>query len=329
MIFVLRALGVGDLATAVPALRGLRAAFPDTSLVLAAPGWLASLAELIGGVDRLVPIDDPALATGLAAVEWTDPGPHWAVNLHGRGPESHQLLRAAGPDRLCGFQCAEAGHTDGPQWRDDEHEVHRWCRLLRWYGVESDPDDLALRRPVPDRVPVGVTIVHPGGKDIARRWSPGRFATLAQELSRTGHQVVITGSASERDLAERVASRAGLPGTAVLAGRLGLAELAALVAYGRLLISADTGIAHLATAYRTPSVVLFGPVRPDHWGPPPDRPWHRVLWSAALADAAVVPDESPVARRTHPALAAIGVHEVLTASGEVDRAGRERRAVAA
>ena len=48
MILLLRALGVGDLATAVPALRGLRRAFPGQHIQLAAPGWLAPM-------DRLTP----------------------------------------------------------------------------------------------------------------------------------------------------------------------------------------------------------------------------------------------------------------------------------
>jgi ADP-heptose:LPS heptosyltransferase len=342
MILVLRALGVGDLATAVPALRGLRAAFPDRILALAAPDWLAPLVELVGGVDQLMSTD------GLDGVDWPGPAPHWAVNLHGRGPRSHRLLQAAEPERLCAFQCPEADHTDGPPWSADEHEVDRWCRLLSWYDVPTDPTDLGLRRPSPHRVPVGVTIVHPGAKIAAKRWSPGRFAAVARELTQAGHRVVVTGSAAERDLAEQVARRAGLPGTAVLAGRLDLAGLAALVAHGRLVVSADTGVAHLATAYGIPSVVLFGPVRPEHWGPPADRPWHRALWAAvAGADVADVsgldpeelgldpeaPESVPVDgdgchSDLHPTLAAIGIDAVLTAVGEVDQVGRTRHAVA-
>ncbi|MEV6495238.1 glycosyltransferase family 9 protein, partial [Actinoplanes sp. NPDC051633] len=57
MILVLRALGVGDLAAGVPALRGLRAAFPDRRLALATPAWLGPLVALIGGVDELIPLD--------------------------------------------------------------------------------------------------------------------------------------------------------------------------------------------------------------------------------------------------------------------------------
>jgi uncharacterized protein YjbJ (UPF0337 family) len=68
----------------------------------------------------------------------------------------------------------------------------------------------------------------------------------------------------------------------------------------------DTGVAHLATAYRTPSVVLFGPTPPGEWGPPPDRPQHRVLWRGGRGD--------PHADAPDPGLLAIAVEDVLAAS---------------
>ena len=120
-VFVLRALGIGDLATAVPALRGLRAAFPGEQVALGAPEWLRPLVELTGAVDRLVPV--AGLAAALPAVA----PPAVAVNLHGRGPQSHRLLSALKPGRLLGFRGPDC---DGPQWTADEHEVYRWCRLL-------------------------------------------------------------------------------------------------------------------------------------------------------------------------------------------------------
>ncbi|MEH1099021.1 glycosyltransferase family 9 protein [Micromonospora sp. CPCC 205561] len=317
MILVLRALGVGDLVTATPALRALRAAHPDEEVALVAPGWLAPLVDLVGGVDRL--IDTP----GLGALPWAGPPPRLAVNLHGRGPESHRMLARTRPGRLLAHANPDAGHHDGPAWRADEHEVDRWCRLLDRYGIPADRTDLDLRRPVPDGAPAGVTVLHPGSKVPAKRWPPDRFAALARELAARGHRVVLTGSADERATAERVASDAGLPAGAVLAGRTDLGGLAALVAYARLVVSGDTGVAHLATGYRTASVVLFGPVSPALWGPPPGRPRHRALW-AGDGDW----------RRwdgvgSHPAMAALGVEDVLAAVDEVERAVRFPGAVAA
>ncbi|WP_433392585.1 glycosyltransferase family 9 protein [Micromonospora sp. KLBMP9576] len=317
MILVLRALGVGDLATAVPALRALRAACPGEELVLVAPGWLAPLVDLVGGVDRL--LDAP----GLGALPWRGPPPRLAVNLHGRGPDSHRMLAALRPGRLLAYANPEAGHHDGPAWRVDEHEVDRWCRLLDRYGVRADRADLELRRPPADGVPTGVTVLHPGSKVRAKRWPPGRFVALARRLAARGHRVVLTGSPDERATAERIASAAGLPAAAVLAGRTDLGALAALVAYARLVVSGDTGVAHLATAYRTASVVLFGPVSPAAWGPPPERPRHRALWVGEVD----CPWWDGVG--SHPTMAALGVDEVLAAVDEVERAVRISGAVAA
>ncbi|WP_410821348.1 glycosyltransferase family 9 protein [Micromonospora sp. 050-3] len=317
MILVLRALGVGDLVTAVPALRALRAAYPSRELALAAPGWLAPLVDLVGGVDRLV---DTA---GLERPLRVSSAPRVAVNLHGRGPQSHRLLAATRPGRLLAYASPDAGHADGPRWVVDEHEVDRWCRLLSWYDIPADRADLALRRPGPTEVPSGVTLLHPGSKIPAKRWPAERFAALARALTDQGHRVLLTGSADERALAARVADAAGLSSDAVLAGRTDLGALAALVADARLVVSGDTGVAHLATGYGTPSVVLFGPVPPAHWGPPPDRPRHRVLW----AGEADWPRWDGVG--SHPTMAALRLDEVLAAVAEVERVVRVSGAVAA
>ena len=302
-MLVLRALGVGDLATAVPALRGLRAATGHRPLVLAAPDWLAPLVRLTGAVDRHLPV------AGLAPVRWPVPPGCLAVNLHGRGPQSHELLRAAAPAALRAFACPAAGHPHGPAWRADEHEVRRWCRMLRWYGIDTDPDDLGLLPPLVGPVHPGAAVVHPGAKSPQRRWPAARYAAVARALAGHGHEVVVTGSPAEVPLARRVARAAGLPPAAVLAGRTGLEELAALVAAARVVVSGDTGIAHLATGYQTPSVVLFGPVPPGLWGPP-HRPQHRVLWRPVPATAAAR-DSGP---GPHPALRAISVAEVVAAA---------------
>ncbi|MEV2240835.1 glycosyltransferase family 9 protein [Micromonospora sp. NPDC049891] len=317
MILALRALGVGDLATAVPALRALRAAYPDQQLVLAAPAWLGPLVELVGGVDRLLPTD------GLNRLDRPAGRVEVAVNLHGRGPQSHRMLAAVDPGRLLAFANAEAPHVDGPDWDDDEHEVSRWCRLLRGYGVPADPTDLDLRRPGPKLAAGGLTVLHPGSKEPAKRWPAGRYAALARELTGRGHRVVLTGNASERTVVAGIAYQAGLPAAAVLAGRTDLTQLAALIAGARLVVSGDTGVAHLATGYRTPSVVLFGPVPPARWGPPPERRRHLALWAGARA----WPEWDGVG--DHPTMVALGVDEVLAAVDEVERAVRVDRAVAA
>ena len=276
-------------------------AFPAEPLYLAAPAGLTPLIDLIGGVRQVVP------TAGLGAQSWRIPRPEIGINLHGRGPQSHRLLETSRPRKLWGFRNAAAGHLDGPDWIEDEHEVTRWCRLVRHYGGPALESDLGLAVPDLD-VPRGVTIIHPGAKSPTRRWPPDRFAAVARRLRADGHRVLVTASPDERSRAVRVAEGAGLDESAVPV--TGLAELAALVAHARLLISGDTGIAHLASAYGTPSVTLFGPMSPARWGPP-GRPYHRPLWHGTRSE----PGDRP--GPPHPALIAIGEDEVLAAAATV------------
>ncbi|WP_282794588.1 glycosyltransferase family 9 protein [Streptomyces sp. CC224B] len=277
-VLVLRALGLGDLLAAVPALRALRRHLPRHELVLAAPGRLSAAAAATGLVDRLLPAAAPGRAVP-GELPWTGPEPDLAVDLHGNGPPSHLLLQRLRPRRL--FAYAHPGTPDiaGPVWRDDEHERDRWCRLLGWYGVPADPGEVAIPRPEAPSPAPGAVVVHPGADAAARRWPPERFAAVAAELRRRGHEVVVTAGAGEEDLARAVAEAAGLERGAVLGGAADVpfGVLAALVARARCVVVGDTGLAHLATALGTPSVVLFGPVAPRLWGPP-DHPRHRVLW---------------------------------------------------
>jgi len=83
-------------------------------------------------------------------------------------------------------------------------------------------------------------------------------------------------------------------------------------------ICPDTGIGHLATAMRTPSVILFGPSSPATWGPPPDRPWHRAIWKGSLGD--------PNGHTPNAGLLAISVDEVLH---EIEMMSEMRHAVRA
>ncbi|MGI8676280.1 MAG: glycosyltransferase family 9 protein [Nocardioidaceae bacterium] len=278
----------------------MRAALSDYRIVLAAPQWQTLLLDPDGLVDEVYP------AAGLEPLRWAGPRPALAVNLHGRGPQSHRLLGSLRPHASIAFGCVEAD-IPGPTWWPDEHERERWCRLVRTcLVVDADPDDVALvPPPVRPRVTDAV-IVHPGAAYRSRQWAPECFGELVAALRADGHRIVVTGTERERPLAVQVASRAGLPDDAILAGRTRIDELAALVSAARLVVSGDTGVAHLAGAYRTPSVTLFGPTPPRLWGPPIAGP-HTVIWHGPG-------DGDPWADTTDSALARVRVEEVLDAA---------------
>jgi ADP-heptose:LPS heptosyltransferase len=305
-VLVLRAIGLGDALTGVAALRGVRRAWPGRRVVLAAPAGLGRWLASYGLVDDVLP------ARGLEPLAWgSRSGPDVAVNLHGKGPQSHRLLQATRPGRLVAFASPAAGHV-GPAWDPAEHEVLRWCRLVRAAGGECGPEDLRLvpLDPAAGRGPH--VVVHPGAASGSRRWPPERWGRVAAALSAAGIEVVLTGGDAERELCARVraeAERHGAHRLSDTAGRLDLPALADVVGSARLLVSGDTGVAHLATALGTPSVTLFGPTPPTTWGPAVDLDRHTVLWHG---DAATPGD--PHAQELDPALAAITVDEVLDAA---------------
>ncbi|WP_231737703.1 glycosyltransferase family 9 protein [Mycobacterium sp. IS-1742] len=305
-ILVLRALGLGDLLTGVPALRGLRRAYPHAHIVLATPERFRALAELTGAVDAVEP------TPGLGRLRPVRPPPALAVNLHGSGPESIRDLLAVDPHYLLTHRHDAFPGLPGPAWQAELHEVDRWCGLLEWAGIPCDRADLTIPRPPghPDRT--GVVVIHPGAAFPARRWPPERFSAVAAALHAAGHEVVITGDTGELELARAVAAGAGLPAGAVLAGTLGLLGMVALISDCGLLICGDTGVGHIATATGTPSVLLFGPTPPSRWGPPGPGP-HVSLWAGR--------EGNPHGGQPDPGLLALTEIDVLEA---VDTLLRER-----
>jgi ADP-heptose:LPS heptosyltransferase len=307
-IHALRALGLGDALTGIPALRGLRRAFPGHRLVLAAPAavgqWLRELAV----------VDDLVVTAGLEPVNL--PTGQIAVNLHGRGPQSNRLLLATRPSRLIAFRDPEGGRVDGPIWSAEEHEVDRWCRLVRTAGGACDREDLRLSRPAGVIGRNGHVVVHPGAASAARRWPVERWREVIRSLHADRREVVVTGGVQERALCAEVCR--ALPGVHDLSGRLSVPELAEVVSGAAVLICGDTGVAHLATAYATPSVLLFGPTPPQLWGPAIDPQLHRVLWHGANRNQeATGPTPNPHADVIDPALDRITASEVIAAEAEL------------
>lgn len=295
MILALRALGLGDLLTAVPAIRALARAGP---LALAVPLSLRPLVRWAGLADRVLPV-----ASAVAAPPGPIAAPDWpvslAVNLHGQGPQSTEVLRALQPGALWSYRIPGA-----PAWDPEEHEVARWCRLVTHYGCAARDTDLFLREPAEGREGI---LVHPGAADPDRRWPADRFAAVARGLATRGHRVRITAGPGEDELALGVVRTVAHPRVTLVAG-LELVALAELVWRSRLVICGDTGVAHLATAVCTPSIIIFGPQPPARWGPPP-LPRHRVFWRPG--------GDTVAGSGAHPALLRVQPTEVLAAAEEL------------
>ncbi|MDI6792113.1 MAG: glycosyltransferase family 9 protein [bacterium] len=123
--------------------------------------------------------------------------------------------------------------------------------------------------------------IHPGANYPSRRWKVEYFAGLIDLLAETyGAQVVIFGGKDDQESAALISSHARNsaihnPQSEIhnpqsplnLAGKTSLRELAGRLANCRLLISGDTGPAHIAGAVGTPVVVIAGPNWVGPYGP--------------------------------------------------------------
>ncbi len=115
-------------------------------------------------------------------------------------------------------------------------------------------------------------ILNPGANNPAKRWPAERFGELADSLAdHHDLRVLINTGPGEEEVAEAVARACSKACPVVLAGHgQTLASLKAILARARLLVTNDTGPRHLAAAFGTPTVALFGPTDP-RWTTLPER----------------------------------------------------------
>lgn len=312
-ICVFRALKLGDMVCATPALRALRGRFPAAHITWVGLPWAADLARRLGAwVDAFEPFPGhPELPERRAEADvfeaWAEGmrAQHFdlAMQLHGSGPMSNRIVAALGARHTVGFHLegtatheAARGLTFWP-YPQQLHEIHRNLRLVRHLGADDsddapsfplEPGDVEELRSHPDLRELLDTqeahgsrciCLHPGARAVDKRWPPGHFAQVGDALAQQGFGIVITGDASEHGLAESVRRQMHAP--ALNAARdLSVGALAALLSRARLLVSNDTGVAHIASALALPSVVVFFATDPQRWAPL-DRARHRCVRAPA------------------------------------------------
>jgi ADP-heptose:LPS heptosyltransferase len=213
-----------------------------------------------------------------------------ALQLHGSGALSNPIVALLGAERSAGYFRPGDYCPDSERfvpWCARDHEVQRYLVLLRALGVPAD--DAGLEFPLTDddrreleRAAAGLALggrdyvcLHPGSQLPSRRWYPERFAQVADALAADGLTIVLTGVAGEAELTREVARAMRAPAVD-LAGKTTLGAIAALIDGARLLLSNDTGVAHIAVARRTPSVRVSCGGDERRWAPLDDG-IHRII----------------------------------------------------
>lgn len=288
-IAVFRALALGDLLCAVPALRAIRAGNPGARISLIGLGRSREFVHRFRHlVDELV--EFPGFP-GIAEVEFrpaqlprflsfaTAKPYDLAIDLHGDGSTSNAFVALLGARRTAGFIPPtgwQPGGEDFIPYPGTLHEIHRTLALVRHLGFPADDDrlelplaprdDESLRRSLGGTPLDTYVVVHPGASTPTRRWPAEEFAAVADTIASLGFRIVLTGSRGERAVTDAVARRMSAPAID-LAGATDLGALGALVARARLVVTNDTGVSHVTAAVGTPSVVLFTGSDRARWAP--------------------------------------------------------------
>src|SRR6266571_1399060 len=288
-IAIFRALYIGDLLLAVPALRSIRACFPDAEITLIGLPWAKSFARRFERyIDRFVEF---AGYPGIKEVEFFPErtrrflaeqrayGYDLVIQMHGSGLTSNRFALALGARKTVGYysETPPAGLTLSAPYPDDCHEVYRNLGLAAMLGCprrnprlefplfaeeRAEARTLLHQLPRADRPWIGL---HAGSHSPARRWPAQYFARVADILARRfGAQIVLTGSQDEVGIVQAVAECMETQALNV-AGKTSLGGLATVIDEMDLFISNDTGPAHIANALDTLSVTIFGPADPRRW----------------------------------------------------------------
>jgi heptosyltransferase-2 len=269
---------IGDAVMSLPFLRSLRRARPTDRIAVLARRGPAAIYRAEGSADVVLPRSsfwrDAAAARSAGADEaWLLPNSFRAA----------LLALASGARRRVGYATDRRGFllTDAlPAPAGRAHQLRDYDALLEAAGISPDRDPPRL--PIPEEasrraeralenagLPPGASLalLAPASAFApTKRWPEDRFASLADTLSDRGLAAALVIGPGEGGIGARVAglARSRVP---VLGEDLDPVELAAVLARARVVVSNDSGPAHLAAAVGTPVAVLFGPTDPGRTTP--------------------------------------------------------------
>lgn len=300
-VLVVRLRSIGDTVLSTPALFALRRFLPEAQIDILLESWVAPVLEGFEAVNNIITVErGSTLSRARVARRLRAAGYDVAYNLHG-GTTATILMRAAGAKHRVGFSDYQysrlLNHAAPPSaelWGQEKtHSVEQQLALLGWTGVpvsDRPPTRLAVTEDAATRISARLSaanadqerplaLIHPAAAFDTKQWATANFARVAEDLSARGFEVIAIAAHDEKHVTDDLIKNASARITAF--SDLSLPEVTALAARSRLFVGNDSGIAHIAAAVRTPSVVIFGSSNVAHW-----RPW-------AAAPSEVVREQLP------------------------------------
>jgi heptosyltransferase I len=289
-VCLLRLSAIGDTCHVVPLLRTLQAAWPRTRFSWVIGKHEAKLMSLIPDVE-LITVDKGAELAGFKRLR-QDMQRRGAFDLllHLQLSIRASAMAALIPAPIkIGFDRARAREL---QWlftnrriapRAREHVLDSFLgfadalgvtdRRVRWdIPLPAEARAYALEH-VPDQRQT--LVISACSSHRARNWLPERYAAVADHAVRAhGMRVILSGgpNALEREMAQAIVKHATVPIIDTV-GRDTLPQLLALLNRTTVLVTPDSGPAHMATMVDTPVIGLYAATNPERSGPYLSRRW--------------------------------------------------------
>lgn len=283
-VLVVKLRSIGDTVLSTPSLIALKRFLPDAEIDILLESWVAPLLDGFDAVDNVISIG-PERGAKTAAGRLIRKRRYDVVfNLHG-GTTATFLTRATGAPHRVGYADYQYGSLHNHRlssasdfWKQEfTHSAEQQLALLGFVGVpvEDRPKSRlvvtdAAARSIDGRLPADTgdfALIHPAAAFATKQWATENFARTAEFLAEKGLKTVAVAASYESQVLKDLLAESKVP--IVTFDDLSLPEITALASKAKLFVGNDSGIAHIAAAVGTPSVVVFGSSNRNHW-----RPWN-------------------------------------------------------
>lgn len=297
-IIVFRALQLGDMLCSIPAIRAMRCAYPNAEITLAGLPWARFLTERFPQyLDRFIwfpgypglpeqELDPKAFTSFLEQVQNEEFD--LVLQMQGNGSVVNPMVELFGGKQTAGFFKQDHYYPKNDlflEYPESGSEIERHLKLMNHLGIPSQGLELEFPLTEADEQEVNDLVlsvqtqkyvcVHPGSRGAWRQWPTEYFARLADYCIDEGFEAVITGTKDEMDIVADVVKKMKHE-PVIAAGRTSIGAAGVLIKNAYALISNCTGVSHMASAFKTPSIVLSMDGEPERWAPL-NRKLHRVI----------------------------------------------------
>lgn len=297
-VLVVRLRSIGDTVLSTPSLSALKRFLPHARIDILLEDWVAPVLEGFPHVDNVITTERGNL-TSRARVARQLRASHYDVvyNLHGSTTATF-LTRATGATHRVGYETYQYSWLHNHRspsssflWgRNKTHSVEQQLALLGWTGVpvsDRPPTHLAVTEAAYKTIAARLreqgieaapfVVIHPAAAFDTKQWAASNFARVADELASRGMFIVAISGKNQLPIVEEL--RRNSTAEILPLTNLSLPEVTALLARARLFVGNDSGVAHMAAAVGTPSVIVFGSSNTAHW-----QPWARAASEFVLEE---------------------------------------------